>query len=496
MRPITDNDRIWYRALNSISLDDLGVGLFCIAIGIQLGTFSFISDSEFWSVSVASVFGQLNTAEYAIYYKPLFHGVLHIPYLLDLSNGQHLYFVKGLFGCIGGLIVFSYYFLAKNIWGRRAGLLLILFLLSSNLFYTQFYRLRSDILACLFAGLQLLILVRPSGRKLLVSALVSLLMIWTTPKAAYFLMVNFIFYFFALKDHPPIIRLTKAISATVLAPSLFIIIAAFIPIGDLDFRTVYVHALDYFLANYYLDPLRDPDINHWRFIRDYGQIDIVHWIAILLIVGYLMLKVKWRLLNGIERGFLAVLPITSLVILGHNQKYPFFLASWLPYFAIVLAMGQSKLAASVGRRALLSFLMLWTLNFFAQFQNTWWWKNSHGQMEKIAELELFVKLLSEETRRPVRVFDGQGILPKENQILAFFSPADFTANSSAVTKIKSLRPEVILRLMRASLGDPMFTEALISDYKPVGGGVFVRKDIPTSLTFRNSPHLAHVFDFN
>lgn len=180
---------------------DLGVGLLCLIVGVQLGVFSFLSDSEFWPINAAKYFGSLHTDQISIYYKPLFHLLLKFPYFLDLSNSAHLYFVKSVFGVLGGLIFFSCYLCAKRLWGAQAGWAALTFLITSHLFFTQFYRVRSDILASLFAVLQLIYLVKISSEHqsrrylpLFVSAGLSLLLIWSTPKAMYFVIVNGFFF--------------------------------------------------------------------------------------------------------------------------------------------------------------------------------------------------------------------------------------------------------------------------------------------------------------
>ncbi len=152
------------------------------------GVFQHISDSEFWPISLARLFGQFDSPHTSLYYKFFFHGLLSVPFIFKLSSVEHLIAIRVIFACIGIANLFLFYGISNKIYkDKNIALILTALLVSCLYFFSQWSRIRADFIVLFICLLGIYLKLTWSNQKLRIAnlAIAPLIMILTTPKAIY-----------------------------------------------------------------------------------------------------------------------------------------------------------------------------------------------------------------------------------------------------------------------------------------------------------------------
>ncbi len=157
---------------------------------------AYLADSEIWTVSLSQQFGESNSTQLALYYKPLFHFILRMLFFLPLENWDTFIAARLLFAAIGiTAVAIAVGLTAKNVCRVESALLAGAALLSTSFFLNRGFRVRSDILMAAVNLAVVAILLKckkraSGGSPFLSLFFVSAALALTTPKSAYFFCAN------------------------------------------------------------------------------------------------------------------------------------------------------------------------------------------------------------------------------------------------------------------------------------------------------------------
>ena len=215
------------------------------------GVFQHISDSEFWPISLARLFGQFDSSHVSLYYKFFFHGLLRIPYYFELNSVQHLILARTIFSILGICTLFLYFLIAQKLYqSEKVAFALSTLLLSCIFYFSQWSRIRSDFLVLFFCllGIYLNLSWTRQKMRIVLLAVLPFLMILTTPKAIYWIVILTIFCW------PGILYV-----ATPLFGICLLFISSSLIFGSRIFLSSYGSAFNYFF-NSWSSAIENPDL--------------------------------------------------------------------------------------------------------------------------------------------------------------------------------------------------------------------------------------------
>lgn len=457
------------------------------------GTFNFISDSEFWPMAVAKEFGHLPMEHPVLIYKPLFHAILKVPYFFELSSGGHILFSKALFAAIGSsAAVFILYWIGR-ISGLRVLVAFIILLFLSETYFTNFFKIRSDVISLALTVAALGISYSVLKRKKLtlkdqiILGLLSGLLFLGTPKAFYHLLVLAAFNFGMLRSKGEKVRqaLRQVFYWHGLGPIAMVGVSGLIAgaIG-INLTQAIGSAFTYFISGY-SKPQIGLGSQDLYFVYRGLQIDWAIWV--LSFVGWIQL-VRLRRTDPLSAGALWAWPVAVAAMFLHNQRLPFFWASFWPILILPAAqvIGQSPWP-KWKYAAILSIVFV---GFLHSLVPPLWFTSNIIQRKLITEIEEVIQVLPDK-----RVFDGLGLFPRSDLILAFFSPGDTFANIDAVRTLQQRLPGVVIYSPRSALGEPHISRILDEHYSSVGAGVWILNNQSQGIRFSMSEPLGSWFSF-
>lgn len=423
----------------------------------------YISDSEFWAMTVAKELFNPKTTEIGLYYKLPFYLILNIPHGLADDNVTVILLSRLIFAIFFAALVVQLYRLFKILTHHRVSSLLALGLMMSTFYFiTQGFRVRSDMLSILcFVNLLLCFFKfrnsQYTGNKFFAGVVFwNLLMILVTPKAVYltaiFLCAVIVDSIFGGRDK----RKIKLLLAT-FAPCLALVGLAAILSSYRAAWKFFIRSQHDFWDFHYLQIL----------LKESPVFAFVLTIAVLREIT-LMFKDKRKWTSN--RFLVLIMSILGIVILlAHNHKMPFFIASMLPIVALPIAFFIRD-AVRMGPKRKIVFINLSLLLFVVLSLSTHVRiladNNNTKQFEVIREIE---KYLSDVPQ--IKYYDTIGVLPKTQRIYAYMSPND---ELWQVNKLRGILPDVIVYVGRSFLMEPEFTNFLTGFYLNVGTDFWVR----------------------
>lgn len=484
------------------------IAFFLVAFSLLLiGSFHFIGDSEFWPITVSGELLKESTLDPVVYYKFFFHLLLSWIHLIQgIDSSTHVFIAKVFFSTLGTLSFFLYGFWGYKVTGSRHGFIAaFLVLILSCLFFSQFHRIRSDLLA-LMLSLSHLILCRdlilestkkwPKAIFLKASlcVLLSVLIVLSTPKAIYFLILNFIYLSFLVSDprsrlasRPSFYRVCVAIGLTFATPTFVLSLALlFLEHFNSAVQLAFVHFFYSLREVSYFAPVS------WIFLQRYLHLDFVHLVFCALGICYLAYNWCQKGLSSEAKGALWCSIFAILFILTYPAKYPFFLASLFPYVMMpaVLFLSAPLVAGHSFKYRLGLFMVLSTTWAAYHYRDVIWWSTNQDQLVEIRQLDKFMSEFEN-----ARYFDGLGLLPRQNTVLGYLGPHDGLGTSFATQKALDETPEFILALSRMFYAGPQLEVYLNENYRPLNDSLWIRKDLPDDIRYPGRHDIMLLFTF-
>jgi hypothetical protein len=384
-----------------------------LAVFAYLSQITHWADSELWTVSIARQFGS-DAMDAGSRYKIIFEYLLSLLYRFDLSDEGTMGAARVLFMVNGLGILALTAVLARRILGGWSPAIHAVFLLvSSSFFLSQGFRVRSDLLACLFAlaGLWAFFRYTEAGAQnrtrffwIGLSALFHLAAFLSTPKAIYHILLNAVFIY-AFQEK----RIGAAGKKTWLAAALIFILSL------ATVTWVYSDSLGYalkFFVNSFFKDLSRPDylsVDAFRYLLRFVNENLTFFVLILA-TPFL----AWRRRQRGEKTSPAVFAaMTALfLILFHNDRLPFFILSLLPLPAIagVWSIQPWLRSPPVWLRAYLAFVIFLGALSYAKRVAQW-----DSNLEQRVAMHTVREFLA--PYPGVVYFDATAALPRTTMIL-------------------------------------------------------------------------------
>ena len=418
----------------------------------------YIHSSELWSVYISkNLFDPMFIKSVSM--KPLLNLFLFLFHLFPLTNIEHLIAVKIFFGLFG---IIQFYLLWKIFlystppsfkkWSVFLILAFALFLFSSETYLQNFFRIRSDQIC------------------------VSLFLCFVYLNLQHRIPLKFHFLFIGLY---PLIALKG-----LLFSSLHLIHLALKnkakPLGE---KNVFLYTLALCAAlittvNFswngvlYLISTFDNFSESLSALKTWAKADAV--IITLSLVTIFHLNYQRYIKEKIKINLSLLSIISLIVVFLFPQKHTYFIASFIPIFALTAATYICYLYDQVIKAKKYIYAFTFVLLFLLVFKYQHYYQNNPYR-SNLAEYT-FIKYISEIiSRNNLSYIDGFGALPRSNNLNCFVSPNDEIANQFCVEQLNQAKPDLVI--LTARLMNLVGTqENLKKYYQDVGYNIFINKD--------------------
>lgn len=396
------------------------------------------SDSELWSLGLSKVL--FHSSQPSVDYKWAFNFVLNSVYRFELGNLQTVLSARIIFALLGLGVVAGVYVISLTIsQSKRVAVWCSLFFLSSWLFLSQGYRIRSDLVACFFQVSALAFYLW--GRKRISSyffvplfVLLSLGILLATPKGLYHLLVNLVYIYISERNQRRSAG-SQAVKWGILG--CLLLFAAFLFTKGPQFRT----AFDYFVGSFSANSHRPSylSVAAFRYV-----FETLKWQSVGIVSLLLAAAVSMKYRTSFRSPALAGAAVTALIlILFHNDRLPFFIFSLMPipmiYGGLYMATAWRSFSGPKGWKGAIGVLVpvmilgqgLIGAHYIKSEQNN--------------ELQIQVQRYMQDYvgRHPGKLFyDATIVLPRDNQVYVFPAPGH-AGNREEVLGILD-RPEMSL----------------------------------------------------
>lgn len=467
-----------------------------------IGVNCYISDSEFWAITLAKELFNPNTDQIGLYYKIPFYLLLNIPHAFAKNNLDVIIFSRVIFVVVSWFVVASLYRLAYEVVRSRRFAFTSVFLLLSTTFYAAHsIRVRSDILSSLlFLVLFYIVLTeKRSGWQLRWPSLatffgLSVLMCLTTPKSVFFILILFFILlwercFLRGEARLAINRFLWALISPLLAIA-YLAVTLLIWSHNQAYLS-YSSALDLFKNNLLAG------ITDFYSLKVFLGFNPLYAVAFIISVGAGTKSVASQLYYKLapEKKHFVYLAnaLAFIILLLHSQRLQFFMASLLPLSALQLALFLNGLASRFKFKAPFKFktpfrfnlsypsklnlrrlvpaavtlyallMVLLTARYVAKNLN------NVIQLESVQMLEKYLKHNPE-----IKYYDSVGVLPLLPQDYAYISPLDGMYDFHA-QKIIMSEPDVVVVTARVTLILHYLQKFLEQNYLQLDSGFWVKK---------------------
>lgn len=450
-----------------------------------VGVTQYISDSEFWPMTLAKEFGSFKADNFALYYKFVFHALLKIPYFFDLTNSQHIMFVKNISTFIGLGIIVAFFCLCQKLFKSSfVSWIMMIVLITTQTFFSQYSRVRSDLLICLIFLISFLHILRVAEKQkfrvvdfVIQSGLV-LLAFFCSPKAIYWILMNFGFLFIYLDFLKNRFRaFLICVGSHFFFLSLMMLVGSALNVGALsNAENSTSDALGYFMNS---------SMILFVYIIRMVQFDLLY--VALVMVGLLFFvfqKQRRRILQNRDKAVLYVGIVALGALAIHNQRLPFFIASLLPFISLLMGPLLTEFQTELHDRrvAIASVMLLLFSKYNILYAYGLYWRPNSTQLGEIHQIEKTVQGITS----PL-VFDGLGVLPRFRNVYLYIDPSPEQDRSALANTIKHANPDVILYNNRSILLEPFLGQELDANFKEIIAGVWVSKKY--NLPVDQTPHL-------
>lgn len=456
-----------------IILSALALGCFGFLLAVVN---SFTSDSEFWSISEAhGLFHKGSLLDLSgLIHRPLFLILLRIPSLFSLTNQEHVQLAKAIFGINGWFILYWSYRILQKHFEQKMAIILLVFLLANEVFFFQLYRIRGDLLAaqiCLFLWYYL---IRTENRLSLKTFLIlfvgSFLAFGASLKALYLLLLVS-GTVLATETRANSLERLSLFLAPFVGPSVAVILASQF------FPQIVEGQISYAFSLWSDNPLLD--LGSWRYYLTFLSHDPI---GMILFFGAFF----W---GFFRRRFAASMffVFAIIIILFQPHKTSFFGAALWPFLCIFcLIEFKSKLTARTSVFSVLAVLG-WSIFNFSEGQ---WYFSGREQLKRIADVEALISELKIKS-----YMDGISILPRFEPYRLQVDPFDLDSQERAAEILKESPPDLILMTPRLVILEPALSYNLSCCFKPIGKGLYLRKEFPRFPTFQEGRENIEIFGF-
>ncbi|MEM7646078.1 MAG: hypothetical protein AAF203_04140 [Pseudomonadota bacterium] len=462
---------------------------------LWLSHHNFISHSEFWAIASAKLFGEISGQSLVLYYKPLFYLTLWPLYLFDLGNSEHILLSRMVYGFIGGinmtLMLLNMRWLSRS---HRITLFFAFFLISFQILTNNFFRVRADTLSLFFF---LLIFSRINLRWIQKKdpsqsdpwlLLICIGAFATTPKAIYGLVILGLYSITLNKESlKSLYKKGEHFAHFLLPVGLALVVGGFLVVTELISHNPSSMAMRYHwqsLATLF-------DALSWVHIQDSLMINSSNYLILGCGLTFLWRR---RKKGSLYSGLLILSGTATLVILLHPEKWPYFLATYLPFLCFSLI---PFLKWALRRKVLVGALWLSLLfPFFRIGINQWTFPNQR-QIDVIEGLERDLKKWAP---TKIQYYDSTGILPRFDSLMWFLGPNDPQSRSHTIQQLMNVRPEFIFYTAKLRYGRPDLEVFLIREYVEYSSDYWVRKDylplLPEDFKIAKRTPLQYLFIFD
>lgn len=420
---------------------------------ILFGLFHRITSSEFWPITISRTWLHPDRFEMSMLQKPLLTFVLSLFHIFSFSDVVHLILVKIFFSTLGaiGLFTLSYFVQKLNepdknpAFNPVAYLGLALFL-TSPVFQTNFFSIRSDQMACLVFSFFLVFALRRNIRPALICLLI---LPFLGIKEILFLIPGSLYFYFQFKTY--FTRRVKLFVA--LGSAAALIWAVAINMSAIFYLHETFESTDY-LTRY---------ISH-TFILEYPLLIL----SLISAIYFIFRPDKtYRSISLVSLLFLAILMTLP-------QSFDFFIASVVPFIYIPALLAALRIYRSYPK-ALLSalcvqiiFIVTWKLS-----ANEVLYASNSTQLSYIAKASALVH------KNRLTYLDGEGILPTQTYLPCFTSPLDSIANQGCLDMLNRNHPDVVIVTNRLMILGNVIFNLVQKDYTQIYPNLFIRNEYVT-----------------
>ncbi len=447
---------------------------------IYLSLNYYISHSELWAIASARLLGETSGEALVLYYKLIFYSFLKIFYGFELGNIHHIKFSRLFFGFLASLnlslFITNIFWLTKSF---RSSFLYLFFLMTAQIYICHVFRVRADVVSTFFI---LLLYTRINYNYL------------HNSQGRLFKPLDFFLFIFAFLSTPKSIFLLTAVivyslflniknqSRTELLLSL--LIHLFFPVGIILTTFSLLNSAQILLANpyslalqYQINTMSDFfSSGNWSHILLSLKINFMHYVFII----WGLLIYLWRPQsekNHFKDTQVILTLLALLMTLIQTEKWPYFLASMLPFMGLPLIFFLDRYKKPF-QSIIFSLVIIITPLLMTIPQTLF--PHNREQLKAISELEKLFKLLPEGN-----YFDSVGILPRYPSGLWFLGPSDPQSRAYTLEHLKNNSPDFIFYTTKVNLGAPEIISFLYENYFQKQGDIWILnkhkdlfKDVP------------------
>lgn len=465
--------------------------VFCLALlSLPAAVLTYWTDSEIWAVSSNSMLFRA-PQDFAFGMKPFFNFLLYIASQLPSAGFKVLPmdWARIFFGFNALCMTWLTGRMVKELTGSyRAAIAGAAILVTCSVFTYHGQRVRSDLLATTaFLGHLIFVfrLQRSYTRRAMIrsagaAGVLLLASLTATPGAVYLLIASVPIYWSVLAGFPSSIRRRLLLGGAACAVVGGALVWFFKP------EFVLSHGLlaagSFYVQTFGSSEFGWPYWHPMRFLHVYKLVVQNPLFASALLVSFglfLFGRLKGEPISKAIRLWAWFSLIAFALMLLHPSKLPFFIASYLPFFAVFLATygwerrwPTSRVSPMViGRVGVLIFIVLTYLTLNRQFQLMW----TLGNREQRAVVEA----LRESVHRfpGLSYYDVIGLLPDRDPLPYFLGPGQKEANERAAEFILKTRPDVIVGVQKLEAIRPMLEPLLRERYLLLPQGLYVKAAI-------------------
>ncbi len=410
-----------------------------VTVFFSLAWVSHWSDSELWALGLARDF--FKSHQPSTDYKILFNAVLNLSYHFPFDNRWTVQAARTIFAILGlgvvGLLSLFVYLLQKN---KKAALWTGFLLLSSSLFLSQGFKLRSDMLACFFQILALCHYLwfrkkqKQSPFDYFLNILLCVTVLLATPKGIFHLAVN-ISFIYSMERLSGQGRFSKDTLLRIV-PVVIGLFGIFLAWKWEQFQTAAVFFLQSFSASEH-----HPSFFSMEAFRYVGEALTQQWLMVLLLIQIFIVKSKRPLSPQLQSLGWASLAALTLILL-HNDRLPFFILSLLPLPIAFIGVASAEYfqhfcerlprPGRIGRDLI---VIAATVQAFSTVYNVYWAQNNQTQIQLQEQMQVYLRSYPETV-----YYDSTVVLPRDNSIFVFPAPMHFGNRQEVLGVLK--RPDL------------------------------------------------------
>lgn len=474
---------IMKRQISTIGVASSSVLIMCFSI-LALSQIGIWADSELWSVRAAEWLLEA-PRQYALFMKPLFSVVLYLCSLVRQALGVlPMTPPRLLFGLLSIASVYMTYQVVYQLTqARLRAALAALLLVTSSLWIYRSFRIRSDLLATFFVMFCLLKVVIEFQKDRVVKSLIWSFFIplaaFITPKAIYlaiaFLPLQTLLFVQWLRSKKHRTPVHRKVGLFLLIAGLAGIVAATSSI----WIDSYSQAFDYFKKTF---RGRDAGVAYmslesFGFMLMFLQKNPLFAGGVAVGILHLLIGVFRKRRTLLEQGLTAA----SLVMVGvwifHPMKLPFFICSYLPFFALIVGVGFPQIKGSAG--TFLAFVLTLILSLQGAFWATWLAKDYSNREQKavVASLQEYFADVS-----PDEIYDLLGVLPEKKVSSLYIGPGQGAMNFWVLDHLRDRQYKYILYVDKMLALEPQLSDFVRQNYAHIGYGVYKRMEVIEGLS--------------